>query len=62
VVAHILHDDVHQVGLVDGCPRCEEHTLFPESSLDREMRIRLLAGHIYTENDRRAAERLKECT
>lgn len=34
--AHIAHEDSIVVGLVDGCPRCEEHAKDPMLSLDAD--------------------------
>jgi hypothetical protein len=62
VVAHSFHGDILLYGLDDSCPRCEQHTEHPEWSLDAPNLNRLLEGHIYTELDRLAAERLKERT
>jgi hypothetical protein len=31
---HTIHDDIRDVGLVDGCPRCEEHAEHPIRDLD----------------------------
>jgi len=35
--SHTLHDDVHERGLADGCPRCREHAEHPLQSLDNRM-------------------------
>jgi hypothetical protein len=37
MTSHVLHADVHEVGLQDGCPRCEEHATHPYHSLDERM-------------------------
>lgn len=34
---HSQHEDIHEVGLVDGCPRCEEHCERPQYTLDSRM-------------------------
>lgn len=34
---HTYHEDIHEVGLVDGCPRCEEHANRPFDGLDNTM-------------------------
>jgi hypothetical protein len=60
MATHTYHGDILLFGLNDSCPRCAQHTEHPKRTLDRPNQHRLLAGHIYTENDRRAAERLKE--
>ena len=43
MTVHAIHDDVHEVGLQDGCPRCEEHAESPFQSLDERMFADLLA-------------------
>ena len=32
--SHIYHPDMHEHGLADGCPRCEEHAMRPAASMD----------------------------
>ena len=39
--SHIYHPDSLEVGLVDGCPRCEEHAEHPFESLDNEHLVQL---------------------
>ena len=37
VTTHRLHSDVHEYGLADDCPRCEEHARDPIAALDADM-------------------------
>ena len=34
---HTNHDNIHNEGLADGCPRCEEHGEKPFNGLDDRM-------------------------
>jgi len=34
---HSYHEDVHEVGLVDGCPRCRQQAERPLDTLDNKM-------------------------
>lgn len=58
MTAHIYHPDTHEYGLFDECPRCQEHAEHPEWSLDSDNVARLLRGDLFSELDRKAAERL----
>lgn len=40
---HTIHDDIHDAGLADECPRCLEHAQHPLHSLD-ETSLRDLVG------------------
>ena len=37
MASHVYHPDIHEEGLQDGCPRCEEHSMHPFASLDDRM-------------------------
>lgn len=36
MVSHSIHPDSHEFGLVDDCPRCQQHAVTPVLSLDDE--------------------------
>lgn len=59
MTTHTLHEDSHEHGLAMGCPRCHEHSLHPERSLDRANLARLLRGDVLTPLDEVAASRLR---
>jgi hypothetical protein len=40
--SHTYHEDTHEFGLADDCPRCEEHAEHPFDSLDSENILALL--------------------
>jgi len=42
MTAHIYHEDIHELGLMDGCPRCEEHGKEPFIGLDHRMLASLI--------------------
>lgn len=59
---HTLHPDIHDHGLADGCPRCEELASHP-AALDRhacDAILERLRGGLAPRslNERRAMERL----
>ena len=58
-VAHVDHDDVHELGLQINCPRCEELSIHPDQ-LDEDIQNRLLRGRIITPLDAIAAKLLRE--
>ncbi|KKM83387.1 hypothetical protein LCGC14_1309830 [marine sediment metagenome] len=37
MTTHSIHGDIHEEGLADGCPRCEEHGESPFTGLDDQM-------------------------
>ena len=41
MTVHVFHADVHAVGLVDDCPRCEELAEDPLASLDEDLLVDL---------------------
>ena len=55
---HIVHADVHDVGLVDGCPRCAEHAENPFLNLDNETLGNLVQRVVYEEDSRSQSERV----
>jgi cytochrome c553 len=59
MTVHTLHADSHEAGLATGCPRCHEHSLYPEQSLDRANLARLLRGDVFTPLDEVAASKLR---
>jgi hypothetical protein len=57
VSVHAIHDDILEAGLHDECLRCVDLADHPDQ-LDAPNVARIRAGHLYTELDRRAAEKL----
>lgn len=39
---HSMHGDIHEIGLQDNCPACEEHAQQPWRNLDNEMLSQLI--------------------
>src|SRR5665213_418340 len=44
---HTLHGDIHEIGLQDDCPTCEEHANNPLRDLDSVMLANLLKRNWY---------------
>jgi hypothetical protein len=62
---HRDHPDIHDHGLADECPRCAEHALAPQTSLDSrllaDLRARLAHGRpARSQNEAIALLRLRE--
>lgn len=59
MTTHSLHDEILEAGLDDECLRCVELADHPDQ-LDDVNRMRLQAGHLYSDLDRVAAMRLDD--
>ena len=57
MTTHAPHDEILEAGLSDECLRCIELADHPDQ-LDEVNRMRISAGHLYSDLDRKAAMRL----
>lgn len=63
MATHTLHPDVHQYGLADDCPRCDQHAEHPLVSLDEQnitmLKLRIIEGWTpRSKNEARAMEKI----
>lgn len=53
MTSHSFHEDSHEAGLADDCPRCQEHALEP-TGLDAQNLRRIWEGPHHTATDLKA--------